>query len=176
MKKYNTNKLINIILKKEKGESELITSMVAIAALTVFALFFISVTGDVHSRIAIDQVARTYILKLEAAGTLTATEIDQLKSDLLRIKSVNNAGGSINVVVNNGSGPKSYGQTVTLDIDVPVLVTGYKTITPDSPEEAKKHPLAHAGYTADADATMYGLVTHNTTKTYHVTKQSTAKY
>ena len=148
-----------LLIKKRKGQGDLIASLFVLLALTLFVFFFIHSIGDVNTRINLDQVARKYILRMESSGSLTAEEMEQIKTECNQIKSVKIAtGGSnspIKVSYNGTNTSTGYGGTITLEIRCPVAVTTYST-----------------------EGTFVGKITKNKDNVveYVITKQSTAKY
>lgn len=150
----------HLSLKKNKGNSDLISSLFVILALSVFVIFYIGVISDVGTRNNIDQVARKYILRMESEGELSMDNESKLIADLMKIPAVKSAidGGSENIVVtwNETKTKRGYGSTITLDIKCPAMVTGWSKV--------------------EGDGTMFGKVTLKKPLTFHVVKQSTAKY
>lgn len=152
--------MVKMLLKKFKvkkeGSSELFASLFAIVAMTLFILFFVNAIGDVDAKTQIDQVARSYILRMESSGNLTTDEINSLKSELMKIKAVKDAvdnGGQITVTFNGDNKPRGYGKTITLNIKCPVITT-----------------------TFDSEGNIMGLVDKNKITYFEVNRQSTAKY
>jgi hypothetical protein len=153
-----------LLTKKKKGISDLMCSMFVVLAITVFVLFFVGVISDVNTKIQMDQVARTYMLRMETTGGLTQTEADNLKTALLSIPAVKNSGAKdtdIEIKVNGASPSNStvgYGQTITLVISCPAEVTRFSTV----------------GYSGNKGSTLGAFFKKNIT--YTIRKQSTAKY
>lgn len=155
-----------LILKKRKGASDLIASVFAIFALSVFALFFINTIGDVYTRTRVDQVARKYILRMESAGTLLSSDKTAIENELKQISAVKravSAGKTIKITATGGGGidvcgtgnNAGYGNTITLKIECPAFITSWGT----------------------AKNETFGLIKRNQkVTTYVVEKQSTAKY
>lgn len=157
--------LKKLITKKQKGISDMIASLLVVLALTIFVLFFIQMVGNVNTKIQIDQVARTYMLRMETTGTLTPTEAANLKTALSNIDAVkkgladNETDSTKGIIVKvNGGEPTStsagYGETITLSISCPVETRTFIVGDTDSTFGSFKRKVI----------------------TYTVNKQSTAKY
>ena len=149
-----------LLIKKSKGQGDLIASLFVLLALTLFVFFFVNSIGDINTRIQLDQIARKYMLRMESAGELTADEMTDIKEECNALTSVSKATGGdlskINVTWNNSEGKKSYGGTITLEIICPAVVTTYK----------------------NDEGTFIGTIKRDasTAINYVITKQSTAKY
>lgn len=145
-----------LIKLKGKGSSDLISSLFMILALTIFVLFFIYSIGDIYTKVQMDQVARSYILRMESSGKLTSDEIQSLKSELMNIGAVRDAvelGNEIEVTWNSNNTSRGYGSKITLEIDCPAVVTGF-----------------------NANKGTMGLLSRKNTIIFKIKKQSTAKY
>lgn len=144
--------------KKKSGQGDLIASLIVIVALATFVLFFINAIGDVNTRIQLDQIARKYILRMEASGELSAADAAAIKDECNKIVNVYKATAGqpseINVTWNDGHGAGGYGSSISLQIKCPALVTGFDGDSTDS---------------------TFGMW-FKTKKTYVIKKQSTAKY
>jgi hypothetical protein len=79
------NKIRSILLKKNKGQGELICSLVAIMAVIVVIFLSIYVAQDISKVQSIDQIARQAIIKVETSGSLTSDQIDSIKTSLTNI-------------------------------------------------------------------------------------------
>lgn len=151
--------MLKLLIKKRKGQGDLIASFFVILALTLFVFFFINTIGDVNTRIELDQIARKYILRMESSGTLTDDEKNNLIAECSNVKAVKTAlaldtSKQIEVSFNENGQPKGYGSNITLTIKCPAVVTGYHL----------------------EDGEMIGSISRKTPITYTITKQSTAKY
>ena len=156
--------MIKTLIKKKKGEGDIIASLFVIMAMILFVLYFINAIGDVNTRTHLDQIARKYILRMESSGELTSEEVTAIKTECMSIRAVQEATGGdmgqIEVTWNNNEGAKGYGSSITLKIVCPALTTGF-----DSSEENDE----------TEEQSMYGGFLKK--KTYYtITKQSTAKY
>lgn len=153
--------------KKVRGVSDLIASIIAIMALTIFTFAYVLFTGDVFTKINISQVVRAYTYRMESQGTLTDTDIANMKSDFLSIKEVNKAtggsAGAITVIWNNGSVPNGttigHGNKLTLYVDVPAVTTEYSAGDPSTGEQ-----------------TLFGSIKRTKVVHYTMNKETTAKY
>lgn len=157
--------MFKLLVKKQKGEGDLVASLFAILALTMVVYFFIGAIGDVTTRTEMDQVARKYILRMESTGELTADDKKALYTDLYNIRAikdaVDNMGGKIEISWGSsaGTGVKGgYGSTITLNIKCTASVLRYTNIDTNG---------NNAGFMG-----LFG----KTTLDYNVSKQSTAKY
>lgn len=151
------------LIKKAKGQGDLIAAMVVVLGLSVFVLFFISTMGDVLTRTNLDQIARKYILRMESQGELTPNDKNALINEMKSLQAVKKAldnGADPSLVkvtwqtANNAVNTKGkYGDSITLTIECPAVTTAWNT-----------------------GGTAAGMVTRNRVVVYKVTKQSTAKY
>jgi hypothetical protein len=154
-----TNKIKRVITEKKNGQGDLIASLFVILALTLFVFFFINAIADVNTRIQMDQIARKYILRMEAEGKLTSDEMNDMKNELLSIPSVAEVTDGSDIDFSGSTTTAvGYGKTIILKIKCPAATTAY--IQPSS------------------DSTVIGGLKRNrdTAKTYVITKSSTAKY
>lgn len=154
-----TNKIKRVITEKKNGQGDLIASLFVILALTLFVFFFINAIADVNTRIQMDQIARKYILRMEAEGKLTSDEMNDMKNELLSIPSVAEVTDGSDIDFSGSTTTAvGYGKTIILKIKCPAATTSY--IQPSS------------------DSTVIGGLKRNrdTAKTYVITKSSTAKY
>ena len=147
-----------LIAKKRAGQGDLIASFFVILALTLFVFYFINAIGDVNTRIELDQIARKYILIMEASGGLTTEQEQMIKNECAGVKAVKDRIGSnvdeITVTWNDGTQtPRGYGSNITLEITCPAYATSY--IEGDN---------------------IVGSIKRNRPVNYTIRKQSTAKY
>lgn len=76
-------KLLNkLILKKNKGQSDLLCSMFVITALIVVLFLVLSVVKDVNKVTQVDQIARQGLILVETEGKLTATNANAIMTRL----------------------------------------------------------------------------------------------
>lgn len=146
-----------LFIKKCKGQGDLIASFFVILALTLFVFFFINTIGDVNTRLRLDQIGRTYILRMETSGGLTATEMEAIKQECLTIQAVKDATNgktdNIKVTFNGDNVSRGYGSPITLEIVCPAYITSYTE-----------------------GENIVGSIRRNKLINYTIRKQSTAKY
>ena len=82
MLKTIKQRLNKIVLKKNKGLSDLITSLVVILALIMIIFLALGVVTDVQKITAVDQVARQAIIMVESNGYLDQATLNSIKSNL----------------------------------------------------------------------------------------------
>ena len=146
----------------------MIASLLVILALTIFVFMFINVIGDVTTRIRLDQIARTYILKMESSGQLTAAQITEIQAECNQLYAVrqatNGVDSQIKVTWNKGTGSAvGYGDIITLTIQCPASVA--TLIKTDVSKGGEKSSTGNVLSTDRSGRTVYTI-----------TKQSTAKY
>lgn len=76
------NILKKLIVKKKKGQSDLICSLFVVMALIVVLFLAVSTTQDISKVTLVDQVARQGIIKLETQGSLDNSQLGAIKSNL----------------------------------------------------------------------------------------------
>lgn len=76
------NILKKLIVKKKKGQSDLICSLFVTMALIVVLFLAVSTTQDISKVTLVDQVARQGIIKLETQGSLSKSQLDAIKNNL----------------------------------------------------------------------------------------------
>lgn len=152
--------------KKVKGISDLLASIIAILALTVFAFAYILFTGDAYTKIEISQTARKYISRMETQGTLTAEDRAALESELKNIDAVKAAVDDGNTIVirwNSGSVADGttvgYGNSLSLHLEVPAMTTDYSADNPTT-----------------GGQTTFGSIKRDKVRVYVINKSTTAKY
>lgn len=76
------NILKKLIVKKKKGQSDLICSLFVLMALITILFLAVSTTQDISKVTLVDQVARQGIIKLETQGSLSKSQLDAIKNNL----------------------------------------------------------------------------------------------
>lgn len=69
--------------REGSGFGELASSLIAIMAIVMVALFFIGAVESINRRVNIDMTVRGYVLSLESSGCLTTKQIDRLRKELV---------------------------------------------------------------------------------------------
>lgn len=76
------NILKKLIVKKKKGQSDLICSLFVLMALITILFLAVSTTQDISKITLVDQVARQGIIKLETQGSLDNSQLSAIKNNL----------------------------------------------------------------------------------------------
>ena len=170
-----------LITKKNKGVSDLIASLVAIVGLITVSVIMINVIADVYTRTQLDQVARKYILMLEASDIKDYTDtITNIKADLMDINAVQEgvalAGeGMININISPAAGSRKYGDELTLEIKVPISrVNFFYTSNGENQGHSTENLTADNGGTQVNGS--FGKIRRNIYSIAIVRKETTIKY
>ena len=177
--------MLKILKKKSKGVSDLVMSIIAITGLVTVSLIMISLMADVYTRTQLDQVARKYILQLEAYKVKDVSEYDAIEAlireDLWEIPAVSDTAAfgktQDSIVVNityEGTKPK-YGDRIGLELKVPVTRTNFfYFVSNDSAELVNK--VEDKGSEGSEVNGPFGRIRRNVYSIATVRKQTTVKY
>ena len=174
--------MLKILKKKSKGISDLIVSLIAITGLITVSVIMISLMADVYTRTQLDQVARKYILQLEAADIkdYTAT-IAGIRSDLWRIPAVADTSAfgktpnDIKVHITPAAGSRKYGDEIVLELEVPMSRTNFFYFTSND-GKATKDKAVDEGVEGSETNGSFGKIRRNVYSVATVRKQTTVKY
>ena len=181
---YNMIKAITKKLnKKHKGFSDLVSSLIAIAGLITVAVVMINVIADVNTRIQLDQVARKYILMLEAADIDDYTStIANIRDDVWAIPAVKETAAfsksknDIKVSISPSAGNRHYGDRLTLVIEAPMSRVNFFY---NSNGANQGRDISQETRYADTGTNVngsFGKIRRNVYSTAIIKKQTTIKY
>lgn len=152
-----------LLIKKNKGNGDMIASILTLFALFIFTMVFMWNIVDTYARLQVDQVARKYILRIESEGTLTDTDLESCIAELKKIGAVSQVPEDKKVIsvkatsgktVLTSSTTAGYGNPIRLEISATIKVHGFDTT---------------------ASGSIFGNFKSRIT-TCSVVKESTAKY
>ncbi len=109
--------MLKLFLSSKKGNAELIGALIALPVLISLSLNPILMFLDLHKYSRLDEIAKTYIIKMETTGGLTAEDYGSLLNDLA------SAGFDVSrAKIDYTPYPVEFGEEVALKITVPLTM------------------------------------------------------
>lgn len=110
-------RVLKLLLCEKKGNAELIGALIALPVLISLSLNPILMFLDLQKYSRLDDIAKTYIIRMETSGGLTAEDYGNLLNDLA------SAGFEISTVkIDYTPYPVEFGEEVALKITVPLTM------------------------------------------------------
>lgn len=109
------NSIKSLIIKKQNGESELITSIFTILTLVIVMIFFIDYYSDIKLKDSLDQVAREYILTLETTNKLDEEALFNDIREASKGREWEEGNVTVKVILNDNIGTPAVNITKNID-------------------------------------------------------------
>ena len=177
------NLVTKLLKRKHKGFSDLVSSLIAIAGLITVAVVMINVIADVNTRIQLDQVARRYILLLEAADITDYTStIAAIRDDVWSIPAVQETSAfsksknDIKVTISPSAGNRKYGDRLTLVIEAPMSRVNFFYNSNGANQGKDVSKQVRDPDTGTNVNGSFGKIRRNVYSTAIIKKQTTIKY